>query len=45
MRRGTQIEINPDGTPNGKAPRRFISFIDDPSVISSNLVGGVLLML
>lgn len=45
MRNGAQLDVNPDGTPNASAPRRFIKFVEDPTTISSNLVGGVLLMM
>ncbi len=45
MRTGSEIGSNPDETPNASIPDRFIRKLDDPSVISSNLVGGVLLMI
>lgn len=45
MRTGSEIGSNPDDTPNSSIPDRFIRKLDDPSLISSNLVGGVLLMI
>lgn len=45
MRDSSEIGRNPDYTPNSSIPDRYIRRLKDPSVISSNIVGSVMMMI